>query len=121
MGQYTTTNLNQGFQQVGVDSQSHADGAESHRARQQRSVSFTEGLRTRLIGAAGTGAQNIGTARGNTSAGMSKQSGDISDRTARFGTQLARGEDEASQTTTTTASGAQATADDVMIKTLNAG
>jgi hypothetical protein len=115
------TNLNEGFQGVGRDSGRHLDGADAHKARAQRTIATAEGLRGRLVGSAGTGAQNTGVARGNTSAGMSKQAGDVGGRTAGFGVQLARGEDEAAQTTSTTASNTQATADDVMIRTLNAG
>ena len=114
-------NLNEGIAGVGRVAQQHLDQAEAHKAQAVRMQGQTEGLNGRLIGPSGRGVQAIGMTRANTSAGMSKQSGDISERTAGFGVEHARGTEEAVETERATHTVTSSVEQNVLSTRLNAG
>lgn len=114
-------NLNEGFGGVARVSQQHLDQAEAHRSQAGRMQAQTEGLNGRLVGPSGRGVQAVGVTRANTSAGMSKQSGDISERSAGFGVEHARGTQEATETAASTHNVTASVEQNVLSSRLNAG
>ncbi len=114
-------NLNEGIAGIGRVAQQHADQGESHHSQGRRMLATSEGLSGRLVGASGRGAQAIGMTRAGTSAGMSRQSSDVAERNAGFGTEHARGTEEAYTSAVSTHRQTSSVENDVMSTRLNAG
>jgi hypothetical protein len=114
-------NLNQGVEGVGRDAGRHGDIADAHNSRAQRTLAQTEGLRGPMQGSAAVALQNVGMSRSSTSAGLTKQSGDIGTRYGEAGREQAITQDDATQTGVSTHKSVDSVANDVISTRLNAG